>query len=119
MKFLPAAKAVKIIFGLVLCIVLCIAVKLTGWLFGKIQNAIDDSDAACVVDGVFGAAFYFAIGMLVLAVICVALYLVKYYGVFDTSVFYSEKSPIINAFYGLFDEFLVPHLETLRNTVGI
>ena len=55
--------AVKIIFGLVLCIVLCIAVKLTGWLFGKIQNAIDDSDVACVVDGVFGAAFYFLVGV--------------------------------------------------------
>lgn len=111
--------AVKIVFGLVLCIVLCIIVRLTSWLFGKLQNAIDDSDAACVVDGVFGAAFYFLLGVVVLAVICVALYLVKYYGVFDTGVFFSEKSPIINSFYGLFDEFLVPHLETLRNTVGI
>lgn len=110
---------VKIAFGLVLCLVLCLVVRITAWLFNKLQESIDDSDAACVVDGIFGAAFYFVVGVAVLAVICLALYLVKYYGVFDTSVFYSEKSPIINAFYGLFDQFLVPHLETLRNTVGI
>lgn len=111
--------AVKVVFGLVLCIVLCLFTKLIAWVLNKIQDSVDESDGACVVDGIFGALLYFVIGLAVVGAICAILYLVQYYNTYDVSVFFTESSPLVNAFFGLFEEFLKPSLETIGGTIGI
>ncbi len=111
--------AVKVVVGLVLCIVLCLVTKLIAWVLNKMQDAVDESDGACVVDGIFGSLLYFVIGLALVGVICAIFYLVKYYNMYDTSVFFTESSPLVNSFFGLFEELLKPYLETIGGTIGI
>lgn len=111
--------AVKVVVGLVLCIVLTLIVKLIAWVLNKMQDAVDESDSACVVDGIFGSLLYFVVGLVLVAVICAGLYLVKYYNMYDTSVFFTESSPLVGGFFGLFEELLKPYLETFGGAIGL
>ncbi len=110
---------VKGALGLVLCIVFTIFTKIISWVLNKIQDAVDESDAACVVDGVFGSVLYFVIGVVLVGVVCAIMYLVQYYGVYDMSAFFTDGSPITAGFFGAFEELLKPYLETLGGTIGI
>ncbi|MBQ8320101.1 MAG: hypothetical protein IJX81_04405 [Clostridia bacterium] len=111
--------AVKVGVGLVLCILLCITVKLMAWIFSKIQEAIDESDGACVVDGVLGALFWFVIGMVTVAVICCGLYLAQYYNTLNISAIFSDSASLVNSFFGVFEQYLAPQLKTIGETIGL
>ena len=110
---------VKVGLGIVLSIIFTLLSKLITWILNKIQDAVDESDAACVVDGVFGAILYFVFGLLLVAVICVIMYLLTYYNVFDTTVFFMENSPLVGGFFRLFDELVKPLLETMGSALGL
>ena len=111
--------AVKVVLGLVLCIVLSIVAKMVAWLLNKMQDSVDESDSACVIDGIFGSIIYFFFGVLLVGLVCGVLYLLRYYGVYDTGVFFTESSPIVNGFFGVFEELLKPYLESLGGMIGM
>ena len=111
--------AVKVVRGLVLCIVLSLLAKMVAWLLNKMQDSVDESDSACVIDGIFGSIIYFFFGVLLVGLVCAVLYLLRYYGVYDTGVFFTESSPIVNGFFGVFEELLKPYLESLGGMIGM
>lgn len=111
--------AVKVVLGLVLCIVLSLLAKMVAWLLNKMQDSVDESDSACVIDGIFGSIIYFFFGVLLVGLVCAVLYLLRYYGVYDTGVFFTESSPIVNGFFGVFEELLKPYLESLGGMIGM
>ncbi len=119
-KALPEGVAVvlgKVACGFVLCIGFCIVVAVIGLLLKLLAKAVAKVPVLRVIDGALSTLFMIALGVLVCALIAALLYLLEYYGFFQSSSLFEAKSSFMSGLYDAFDEYLRPLLEKLGGLV--
>lgn len=120
-KALPGSVAAvlgKIGCGLVLCVGLCVIVALLGLILRLIERGVRHTGVLRFVDGVLSTVVMLVLGVLVCALIVAILYILEYFGIFESSKLFDSASPLTKGLYSVFDEYLAPLFEKIKGKVN-
>lgn len=108
----------KVISGFVLCVGFCIVVGIVGFLLKLLSEAVKNVAALRVADGILSAVAALALGVVVCALIGAVLYVLEYFGIFESSALFDPASSFTRGLFDAFDEYLRPFLERLSEIVS-
>ena len=110
-----AVIAGKIVVGIVCGIVLDIVVFMIGWLLGKFADVSADGGVLGFIDGILSAVIHILIGALIVFLLGMILYCLQQYNVFAVGDLFNENSSLINGLFTLYEEWILPLLQTYFN----
>ena len=110
-----AAVVSRAIVGVALGLVLDIVVFIIGWLLGKFADGSAEGGVMGFIYGIISAILHIAIGAVIVVVLAVALYCLQQYNVFAVGDLFNENSSLINGLFTLFEEQILPLLQTYFN----
>lgn len=107
----------KLVTGVLFSIFVIAAFILLNWLFKKLVRAVDGVGVLRTVDSVLACLVYFAIGLVVAALVVALAYVLNHYGIFSTVAVTSGKSLISQNLFGLFEIYVEPILTQIDGAV--
>ncbi len=104
--------------GVILTVIFLIVVGIISWLLSLAIESTETEGGAQFFDGLLGAIVYVVIGLVVCIMICVALYAVQYFGLFEAGKLLGEQSALCKGIFNVCDEYVKPFLEKFTSTIG-
>ncbi len=107
----------KLVTGVLFSIFVVVAFILVNWLFKKLVRAVDGVGVLRTLDSTLACLVYFAIGLIVAALVVALGYVLNHYGVFFIEAVTSGKSLISQNLFALFDIYVEPFLVQIDGAV--
>lgn len=107
----------KLFAGLLTFAVSMIAIALLNFLLKTLSSIVDGIGLFRTLDKSLSCVAYVVIGAVVCALVWAGLYLLNFYGLLNTSAFFSANATISTGLFEAFDEYLKPLLENLGEQI--
>lgn len=107
-----AVSIVVMVLGILLMLAL-------NWLMKKAVDFVDDVKVLSRIEKSIATVLFFVNAFIVMGLIVVVMYTLGYYGTYDCTIFFTEQSSIMNAFYGACEEWFKPVLQMVDELLGM